>query len=57
MTNHIRELIGHGADANQIATHLASTTHFRTLADDGILKVANGLTTIAEIMRVTNLFN
>ncbi|MEE8484434.1 MAG: type II secretion system ATPase GspE [Nitrospinota bacterium] len=49
----VRSLIVKGVDANEIR-QLAITGGMRTLRDDGLIKVAQGVTTLDEILRVTD---
>jgi type IV pilus assembly protein PilB len=51
MSETIRELVLKGSSADQIR-HQAGAEGMKTLADDGILKVLEGATTIDELLRV-----
>ena len=55
LTEDIRKLIMSNADASQI-TLAARRNGMRNLREDGWLKVYNGVTTVAEVMRVTQEF-
>jgi len=48
----MRKMILRGADANQLR-EIARTNGMNSLLEDGIGKVKNGLTTISEVLRVT----
>ncbi|MFA7692074.1 MAG: type II secretion system ATPase GspE [Candidatus Hydrogenedentales bacterium] len=52
MSNHIQELVLHGADSNVIKRE-ARREGMRTLREDGAEKMLRGETTIEEILRVT----
>ncbi|NPV28055.1 MAG: Flp pilus assembly complex ATPase component TadA [Firmicutes bacterium] len=49
----LRRLISGGADTGAIRDYARSQLKMRTLLEDGVLKVQKGLTTVAEILRVT----
>lgn len=51
----IRKLIMGNADASEL-THAARANGMRNLREDGWMKVANGTTTAAEVLRVTQEF-
>ncbi|MCE2924612.1 MAG: GspE/PulE family protein [Phycisphaeraceae bacterium] len=51
MTDHLRQLTASNADAMKLM-HAARAEGFRTMMDDGMEKVAKGLTTAAELDRV-----
>ena len=51
MTDHLRQLTASNADAMKLM-HAARAEGFRTMMDDGLEKVAKGLTTAAELDRV-----
>ena len=55
LSEDIRKLIMSNADASQI-TLAARRNGMRNLREDGWLKVYNGVTTVAEVMRVTQEF-
>ena len=48
------ELVARRASARELA-HLATTQGFRQLVDDGLQRVREGTTTLAELARVVNL--
>jgi general secretion pathway protein E len=52
LDDEVRELILQNVDAGQIKAK-ARDIGMITLREDGAMKVANGLTTIAEVTRVT----
>jgi general secretion pathway protein E len=52
MTPHLREMIVKGATSEEIAK-AARGEGMRTLYQDGLAKVARGLITMEEVMRVT----
>jgi general secretion pathway protein E len=49
----IREAIGRRSQDQRLIEQLARTTGFRTLYEDGLIKVGAGETTLEEILRVT----
>jgi type II secretory ATPase GspE/PulE/Tfp pilus assembly ATPase PilB-like protein len=49
----LQRLIAGGADTGAIRDYARSQLKMRTLLEDGVLKVQKGLTTVAEILRVT----
>ena len=55
LSEDIRKLIMSNADASQI-TLAARRNGMRNLREDGWLKVQDGVTTVAEVMRVTQEF-
>jgi type II secretory ATPase GspE/PulE/Tfp pilus assembly ATPase PilB-like protein len=55
MNDEIRDLVMRNADASEI-TAAARRRGMRSLREDGWLKVASGLTTAGEVMRVTQEF-
>jgi len=54
VTKKIRDFLSQKNDANAI-TELAVSEGMHTMLDDGLAKVAKGLTTIEEVMRVTKV--
>ncbi len=54
VTNTIREMINRRADAHAIR-EVAMREGMRTLRDDGLRKVADGITTLEEVLRVTTV--
>ncbi|MCP4698485.1 MAG: Flp pilus assembly complex ATPase component [Gammaproteobacteria bacterium] len=53
----LEELIARKADTHTIKQKAITETGFRTLADDGIRRVLDGGTSLAEVSRVINLTN
>jgi type IV pilus assembly protein PilB len=51
----LRELILHEAGTPEIVRHLRSKQSLISFAEDGILKVKAGLTTLAEVARVAEI--
>ena len=49
----IREAIGRRSQDQRLIEQLARTTGFRTLYEDGLVKVGAGETTLEEVLRVT----
>jgi general secretion pathway protein E len=49
----IREAIGRRSQDQRLVEQIARTTGFRTLYEDGLVKVGAGETTLEEILRVT----
>ncbi|HUD44126.1 MAG TPA: ATPase, T2SS/T4P/T4SS family [Patescibacteria group bacterium] len=54
VTKNVRDAIYHNNDANTIAS-LAVSEGMNTMLDDGLKKVAKGITTIEEVLRVTKI--
>ncbi len=52
VTDEIREMILHGDSEGQIRNYLLEKTDFVSLAENGLMKVLNGETTLEEIQRV-----
>ena len=51
--DNIREAIGRRSQDQRLVEQLARTTGFRTLYEDGLVKVGAGETTLEEVLRVT----
>ncbi len=51
----LRELILRGASAPELARSVREQQHMLTFAADGVLKVLDGITTLAEIARIVDL--
>lgn len=55
MTPDMQDMVLKTADANQIRTQALTNDNMRTLRQDGIRKVLEGVTTLEEVLRVANL--